>query len=165
VQRQPPRFKEALEVLARQHVELIVVGGVAAVLGGAPISTFDLDIVHERSPANVGRLLAALEELTARYRDLAGRDLRPDARGLEGVGHHLLITSCGPLDVLGQIGLGRGYHELLEGSVSRPLGQFSLRVLGLPALIRSKVEAGRDKDRAVLPILRRTLAESGESSE
>jgi hypothetical protein len=39
VLRQPPKFKEALEILARHGVELIVVGGVAAVLGGAPIST------------------------------------------------------------------------------------------------------------------------------
>lgn len=54
--RQPPKFKEALDVLLRHHVDFIVVGGVAAVLCGAPISTFDLDIVHDRSPANVGRL-------------------------------------------------------------------------------------------------------------
>ena len=58
--RQPPRFKEALEVLGHHHVDFIVVGGVAAVLGGAPISTFDLDIVHDRAPANVARLLSAL---------------------------------------------------------------------------------------------------------
>jgi hypothetical protein len=32
---------------------------VAAVLGGAPISTFELDIVHQRQPDNVARLLAA----------------------------------------------------------------------------------------------------------
>ena len=61
--RQPPKFKEALEVLAHHHVDFVVVGGVAA-------------------------------------------------------------------------------------------------VLGLEALIRTKIEAGRDKDRAVLPILRRTLEES-----
>jgi hypothetical protein len=159
--RQPPKFKEALEVLARHHVDFVVVGGVAAVLGGAPISTFDLDIVHERSPTNVARLLSALTDLDARYRDLAGRDLRPEARGLEGEGHHLLLTRCGPLDVLGQIGLGRGYQDLIEDSVLRPLGEISVCVLGLEALIRSKIEAARDKDRAVLPILRRTLEEGG----
>jgi hypothetical protein len=60
------------------------VGGVAAVLEGAPISTFDLDIVHDRSPENVTRLLSALADLDARYRDLTGRVLRPEARGLEG---------------------------------------------------------------------------------
>ena len=63
--------------------------------------------------------------------------------------------------MLGQIGLGRGYQDLIEDSVMRPLGEISVCVLGLEALIRSKVEAARDKDRAVLPILRRTLEEGG----
>lgn len=158
--RQPPKFREALEVLARHHVHHVVVGGVAAVLGGAPISTFDLDIVHDRTPENVARLLAALIDLDARYRDFAGRDLRPEASGLEGKGHHLLLTRCGPIDVLGQIGTGLGYQDLIADSVMRQLGETSVRVLGLEALIRSKVEAGRDKDRAVIPLLRRTLEES-----
>ncbi|TMQ11954.1 MAG: hypothetical protein E6J90_33035 [Deltaproteobacteria bacterium] len=158
--RQPPRFKEALEVLARYHVEFVVVGGVAAVLGGAPISTFDLDIVHDRSPRNVAGLLGALTDLDARYRDLTGRVLRPEAHGLEGEGHHLLLTRCGPLDVLGRIGLGRGYQDLVPDSIIQPIGDITVRVLGLEALIREKLEAGRDKDRAVLPILRRTLEEN-----
>ena len=158
--RQSPKFKEALEVLAHQHVDFVVVGGVAAVLGGAPISTFDLDIVHDRSPTNVARLLSALSDLDARYRDLTGRVLRPEARALEGEGHHLLLTRCGPLDVLGNIGLGRSYQDLIADSVKRPLGEITICVLGLEALIRTKIEAGRDKDRAVLPILRRTLEES-----
>ncbi|HEX3476305.1 MAG TPA: hypothetical protein VHT91_14870 [Kofleriaceae bacterium] len=160
--RQPPKFKEALEVLARHRVDFVVVGGVAAVLEGAPISTFDLDIVHDRSPANVARLLSALADLDARYRDLTGRVLRPEARGLEGEGHHLLLTRCGPLDVLGRIGHGRGYQELIGDSALRQLGEIPVHVLRLEALIRTKVEAGRDKDRAVLDILRRTLQERGE---
>src|SRR3954471_19930565 len=146
--RQPPKFKEALEVLVHHHVDFVVVGGVAAVLGGAPISTFDLDIVHDRSPANVARLLSALADLDARYRDLTGRILRPEAHALEGEGHHLLLTRCGPLDVLGKIGVNRGYHELLAESVARSLGAFTIHVLGLEALIRAKTEANRDKDRA-----------------
>jgi hypothetical protein len=158
--RQPPKFKEALEVLARHHVDFVVVGGVAAVLGGAPISTFDLDIVHDRSPTNVARLLSALADLDARYRDLTGRVLRPEAHALEGEGHHLLLTRCGPLDVLGKIGLGRSYQDLIADSIKRSLGEITICVLGLEALIRTKIEAGRDKDRAVLPILRRTLEES-----
>lgn len=123
--RQPPKFKEALEVLARHRVDFVVVGGVAAVLGGAPISTFDLDIVHDRSPANVARLLSALADLDARYRDLTGRVLRPEAHALEGEGHHLLLTRCGPLDVLGKIGLGRSYQELIADSITRSLGEIT----------------------------------------
>ncbi len=42
-------FYSILDALVRHRVDFIVVGGVAAVLEGAPISTFDLDIVYNRS--------------------------------------------------------------------------------------------------------------------
>lgn len=157
----PPRFKEALEILAKHRVDLVVVGGVAAVLNGAPIATFDLDVVHSRSPDNLDRLAGALEDLEARYRDMSGLELRPEAAALAGDGHHLLLTRCGPVDVLGQIGNGRCYDDLLPDAVTLNVGDAIVRVLGLSALIRAKEEAGRDKDLAVLGILRRTLLASG----
>lgn len=157
-----PRFKDALEILAKHRVELVVVGGVAAVLNGAPVATFDLNVVHARSKENLERLVAALNDLDARYRDPAGRDLRPEPAALAGDGHHLLMTRCGPVDVLGQIGHGRRYENLLPDAIEVNIGGVSVRVLGLAALIQSKEETGREKDRAVLGILRQTLRESGE---
>jgi len=130
------------------------------VLAGAPISTFDLDIVPSRSPDNLVRLVAALSEIDARYRDLTGRILRPEIAGLAGPGHHLLLTTCGPVDVLGTIGRGDGYDQLLAGVVERQISGHRVRTLGLPSLIRTKEAAGREKDLAVLAILRRTLEES-----
>jgi hypothetical protein len=159
--RTAPRFKDALDTLARHRVDFIVVGGVAAVLAGAPISTFDLDIVPSRTPENLARLIAALGELDASYRDLTGRNLRPEIAGLSGPGHHLLITTCGPVDVLGTIAPGDGYEQLLPDVVERRIGGFAVRTLGLARLIRTKEATGRDKDLAVLAILRRTLDESG----
>jgi hypothetical protein len=158
--RPAPRFKDALDVLARHGVDFIVVGGVAAVLAGAPISTFDLDIVPARGAENLNRLVAALNEIDARYRDLTGRVLRPDAANLAGPGHHLLLTTCGPLDVLGTIGSGDGYEQLLADTVKRRIGEHTVRTLNLASLIRTKEAAGREKDLAVLAILRRTLSES-----
>ena len=52
-------FAAILETLSANHVDFVVVGGVSAVLNGAPISTFDLDIVHSRAPENIDRLLQA----------------------------------------------------------------------------------------------------------
>jgi len=160
VLRSPPKFKQALETLAHHEVAFVVVGGVAAVLAGAPISTFDLDVVHARDPANVDRLLDALTELDARYRDPGGRIRRPTADALAGPGHHLLMTTCGPVDVLGRIGAGQDHSDLVPDSVALQVGDCIVRVLGLPALIRTKAEAGRDKDRAVLAILRHTLEQA-----
>jgi hypothetical protein len=156
----PPRFKDALEVFARHDVELIVVGGVAAVISGAPIATFDLDVVHARNAANLDRLQAALNELEARYRDPAGRVLRPATQDLAGTGHDLLLTRCGPVDVLGAIGHGLSYEDLLSDAVAVDLGGLTVHVLGLAALIRTKEDTGRDKDRAVLELLRQALRDS-----
>jgi len=59
---------EILKVLTRHRVDFIIVGGVSAVLHGAPVTTFDLDVVHSRDQKNLARLLAALQELEAVYR-------------------------------------------------------------------------------------------------
>ena len=57
-----------LRALVEADVLFIVVGGVAGVLHGSPLQTKDLDIVHERSPENVGRLLNVLDRLNAYHR-------------------------------------------------------------------------------------------------
>ncbi|MGH9447686.1 MAG: hypothetical protein ACRD3O_18445 [Terriglobia bacterium] len=46
-------FLAILRVLAEDCVDFIVVGGISAVLQGAPIATFDLDVVHSRTEGNV----------------------------------------------------------------------------------------------------------------
>jgi hypothetical protein len=96
VQSSNPRFLEILKVLIRHRVDFIVVGGVSAVLHGAPVTTFDLDVVHARNRENIARVLAALEELDAVYRAQPERQLRPDKSHLEGPGHQLLLTKFGP---------------------------------------------------------------------
>lgn len=155
-------FLEILRLLARDDVEFLIVGATAAALQGAPVVTLDLDIVHRRSPENVGRLLSALRALDAIYRDPAGRALRPDASGLAGSGHHLLATRHGPLDALGAIEQGLGFDDLARRSHDIDLEPgLRVRVLGLEALIELKEGSSREKDQLILPLLRRTLEESG----
>src|SRR5690242_8494660 len=91
-----PSLESLLETLATNYVEFIVVGLLAAVAQGAPVTTHDLDIVHRRTPENIAKLLDVLvNTLDARYR---GRDdvLRPTAEMLAGPGHSLLKTKLGP---------------------------------------------------------------------
>ena len=151
-------FRAILRTLVTHRVEFVVVGGISAVLQGAPLTTFDLDVVHSRSAANVNRLLPALEELDAVYRSHPGSILRPGATHLASPGHQLLITKYGPLDVLGAIGDSRSYEDLMSDAVSVEVDEgLSVPVLGLEALIRTKEEAGRPQDLAALPVLRKTL--------
>ncbi len=159
------RFLGLLRALLRHGVDFFVVGGVAAQLEGAPILTFDLDVLYDKSPENLARLLAALRELKARYRDPAGRHIEPDAEKLATLRLHLLLTELGPLDVLGSIGDGLTYQDLAGRTLSYQLGESQVRVLELAAVIETKEQANRDKDRATLPVLRQTLAMKRGSNE
>src|SRR3954468_17437995 len=152
------KFLGLLRVLLRHGVEFFVVGGVAAQLEGAPIVTFDLDVLYDKAPENLDRLLAALRELKARYRDPAGRHIEPDLGKLETLRTHLLLTELGALDVLTAIGEGSTYQDLVGRTVLYELGEMRVRVLELAAVIESKKQANRDKDRAALPTLLQALA-------
>jgi hypothetical protein len=155
-----PDPAEILRRLSARHVEFIVVGMAAGVLRGAPVTTLDLDIVHRRSPDNVGRLLPVLEELDATYRH-DPRRLRPRESHLLSDGHQLLSTRFGDLDCLGTVGEGLSYEDLLDRAPALPLAaETVVRVIDLPTLIELKEQAGRPKDLAALPVLRATLAET-----
>lgn len=157
-ERTPVRFLELLRRLVEGEVEFIIVGGVAAVLEGAPVSTFDLDIVYAMTDENVERLASVLESLDAAYVDPAGRRISPDRDRLAGGGHHLLRTRLGRLDVMAFIGEEQTFEDLLKDSVERTLHDLSVRILSLAALISAKQAIGRPKDRAVLDLLKETLA-------
>ena len=144
---------ELLRRLSGAGVEFIVVGGAAAVLHGAPITTEDLDIVHRRSPENVSRLKALLDELDARVRELANRRLPPQESALLGDGHVLLSTRLGPLDCLGTLIDGRGFEELVSHSDWIKDEGVEFLVVDLPTLIELKTRTGRAKDRLMLPVL------------
>jgi predicted nucleotidyltransferase len=155
---------ELLRRLSGVGVEFIVVGGAAAVLHGAPVTTEDLDIVHRRSPENVSRLKALLDELDARVRELANRRLPPQESALLGEGHVLLSTRLGPLDCLGTLIDGRGFEELVSHSESIKDEGVEFLVVDLPTLIELKTKTGRAKDRLMLPVLI-ALAEQLEDSK
>ncbi|HWG37072.1 MAG TPA: hypothetical protein VN690_05085 [Terriglobales bacterium] len=147
-----------LQALCHSEVKFILVGGLSAVLHGAPLVTQDVDIVPSRAPANLERLLAVLGELDAAYRTRP--ELRPGISHLASPGHQNLVTRHGWLDVLGTVGQGLGYEELISESEPVEVGAGLLvQVLSLERYIALKEALGGEKDRAMLPLLRRTLQE------
>ncbi len=90
-----------LGCLATSGTAFVLVGALAAVAQGVPITTFDIDIVPQRTPENIDRLMQVLAGLHARYRGRSGPPLPPDRSALLGPGHSLFMTDLGPLDVLG----------------------------------------------------------------
>lgn len=146
---------EAL-LLALQEggVDYVLVGGAAAVIHGAPVTTQDLDIVPDQSAENIERMLDVLSSLRARFRPvLPNRDLAPTAAHLAGTGHLNLTTVHGPLDVLCILEVGLAYPQLVERSRLIEDGELRVRVIDLDMLIDVKRRAGRAKDNLVLPVL------------
>ena len=151
-------FGALLFALHDADVEFIVVGGLAAVLNGAPVNTYDVDVVHKRTEENINRVIPVLDRLDSVYRIQPDRRLRPSRSALLSSGHQNLITRHGPLDLLGTIGEGLGYEELVPHSTEMLIAQdVGVRVLNLEMLIEIKEKLGGEKDRAMLPLLRRTL--------
>ena len=150
-------FRRILEILERHGVEYVVVGGVAAVLQGAPLTTFDIDTLVKLDRDNVARLGQALEALNARYREHSS--LRPTQADLAAGGHLLLMTDAGPLDVLGFIGGGKRYEDVAATSDRMTVGALTIRVLSLEALVTEKKTLGRDKDLVAARLLEKLLKE------
>ncbi|TAK52102.1 MAG: hypothetical protein EPO25_14620 [Gammaproteobacteria bacterium] len=150
-----PSFRRILEVLEQHGVEYVVVGGVAAVLQGAPVTTFDIDALIKVDSANIDRLAQVLAILDARYRE--HRDLRPTPSDLSAGGHLLLATNGGPLDLLGFIGGGKRYEDVADSARRISVGDLTIRVLSIEALIADKQALGRDKDLVVVRILEAIL--------
>lgn len=150
-----------LRTLADSKSQFIVVGGLAAVLNGAPVQTYDVDIVYSRNPENIEYLLKALESLDAVFRIQPERRLKPDASHLSGGCHLNLLTRYGPLNLLAAVGRNLTYEDLLAHCSTMSIGDsVSINVLNLETLIEMKEQLAGDKDLAVLPILRQTLKES-----
>jgi len=151
-----PSFREILEVLNKHEVEYIVVGGVAAVIQGVPITTFDIDTLVRINNDNANRLVNALEDLDARYREHQST-IRPTREDILAGGHLLLLTRAGPLDVLGFIGDNKRYEDLIRVSSEVAMTVGTFRVLDLEELIRQRKATNRPKDRAVLDLLEEVM--------
>lgn len=147
-----------LRTLVAHQVELIIVGGVAAALQGAPIVTQDVDVLYRLDDANVDRLMRALTELGAVARG-DPRRLPFDESHLRSAGHKLAMTNAGPLDVLGSVNDGLLYEDLIGSADVLEVAGVLVHVLSLERLISLKRELGRPKDLAALPVLEATLTE------
>ena len=161
-----PGLTTLVTELAASGVEFILVGGLAAVAQGAPITTFDVDIVHARRAGNIDRLLDFLTRTHARYRGRPGGvPLGPSRAALEGPGHSLFMTDLGPLDVLGTIENGLAYDDLLPEHLELEVQGYPIRVLALATIVRHKRASPHAKDQQALPILEEALrqGEGGDS--
>ena len=152
-------FAERLLVaLAEANVEFVVVGGISAVMNGAPIITRDIDVCYRRVDANLIRLADALKPFQPKLRELPdGVPNLFDVHSLRLGSNFTLIADNQALDLLGVMsGIG-GYDEIIGRAIEMDVAGHLVKVLSLEDLIRTKRAAGRPKDLAVLPTLEATL--------
>lgn len=151
---------EILAVLDRHEVEYVLIGGLAAILYGAPHLTTDADIVPAVGRSNLDRLSAALTELGARIRvkgEPEGIPFGHDGESLGRVQIWNLVTTLGDLDITFTPNGTQGYDDLRRDRRWVLVGDIQVPVASLADVIRSKEAADRERDRAILPVLREML--------
>jgi len=156
-----PRFDPVplLDALQRQGVEFIVVGAAAAIAQGSPLPTYDLDVTPANDPQNIERLVAALTDVDAKLRTPTDPVAFPlDPKMLASAEAWKLETSSGSLDLVFVPAGTQGYTDLRRDALLVDLGtEEPVLVASLRDVIRMTEASNREKDRAQLPALRRTL--------
>jgi hypothetical protein len=136
-----------LRVLASEHVDFILIGGVAAAVHGSARGTYDLDVVYARTQENIARVVRALLPLEPYLRGVPrGLPFRWDERTIQAGLNFTLTTTLGPVDLLGEVTGGGDFSQLLPHSVQVEAFGVACLCLDLDTLIRVKRAAGRAKD-------------------
>lgn len=155
---QPERMLQALEA---HGVRFVLIGGFAAVIHGSPYVTTDIDVVPKGDGENRSRLSDALTAMHARIWTAAEPSGVPFDHGAASLGDVLvwnLVTDFGRLDVTFEPAGTSGYDDLASGAIDLEILGTRVEVASLADIVRSKEAADRDKDRLVLPVLRRLLS-------
>ena len=140
-------FSTLLRVLHDQDVAYILVGGAAATIHGSARLTLDVDVVYQRTPDNLARLVSALAPYAPSLRGApAGLPFQWDVETLDRGLNFTLTTTIGPIDLLGEIAGGGTYEKILPDTHELPAFGVRCRCVTLDRLIHLKRAAGRVKD-------------------
>lgn len=130
-----------LKALKQDQINCILIGSMAAIEQGAPISTIDYDFGVKLPERQYVRILAIIHSLGG---SILARTLYELSDGTQV---NLIFRPDGLRSFDAE--MKRCRTAVLEGQ--------PVRVLPLSRIIASKRAAGRDKDLAALPVLERTL--------
>lgn len=140
-----------LDALDRNHVDFVVIGGVAGLAHGSAYPTYDLDIAYGRDRRNLERMAAALRAIDVRLRGAPDdAPFRIDAKALDAGMNFTFLTRYGEFDILGHVDGIRGYDELRTQSEIQEVGGLPVRVASLNQLIGMKRRADRPKDQMMV---------------
>jgi predicted nucleotidyltransferase len=140
-------FAALLDRLRSEEVAFIIVGGVAATIHGSTRLTQDLDVVYDRSPANLDRLVEALSDVRPYPRGAPpGLPFEWSTATLRRGLNFTLTTTIGDIDLFGEVAGGGRYDDLLDGTIEVEIFEGRYRCVDLERLIALKRAAGRPRD-------------------
>ena len=146
-----PLLALAARLLAKHRLDAVLIGNAAAALQGSPVTTVDLDFMFRKTARNLSKLRRIADDLDAVV-------MRPFYPASEL--YRVIRDSDGlQFDFMGKVDGVRSFESLRSRSTVAKFGRHELKVASLDDIIRSKKAANRPQDRAVLPVLRRTLRE------
>jgi hypothetical protein len=145
-------FEDLLASLARAEVRYVTVGGLACALNGFVRATEDVDILIQRTPENVRRLLDVLVCFGEGY----ARELSPDEFvDEEGA---IRVVEDFAVDIFTRMA-GRTYEDLAAHFRTHQVAGVSIPYLAAEGLILLKGNSLREKDRIDVLALRQILDE------
>jgi len=146
-----PLLIRVAAALNRARLEAVMIGNAAAALHGAPVTTLDIDFMFRKTSRNLQKLKALADELGAQI-------LRP-YYPLSGLYRAVNDETGLQLDFMTVIHGIRSFESLRAAAIEVQFEGHPLKVASLEHIIASKKALGRDRDKAVLGILERTLNE------
>lgn len=157
-------FGAIVEGLVKADVEFILVGGLAAVVQGTPITTMDVDIVHRQVAENISKLYSFLRTINAVYRRPDDKIIEPKEEDFFSKGHFLLKTRFGPLDVLAFIEEEKSYDDLIAKTIEIDFKNCRISVLHLKEIARLKRKSNSPKDQQRLSVIEETIRQLADSN-
>lgn len=149
--------RDIVRALERHEVRYVIVGGFAAIVHGAPLPTYDVDITPERSRKNAGALFAALADLDALALPEGADEIAPHVL-LESVTDLSFFTPSGYLDVVFAPAGTSGYRELAARATRIEIADgMAPLIADLRDVVLSMQVLRRTRDVGHLPALRTLL--------
>ena len=103
--------EKLLSAFHQEHVEFVIIEGLAAVLQGSAYVTADLDLCYSRKRENLEKLARALAPFHPALRAVPDQvPLQLDLSALRSGMNFTLTTEAGDVDILGEV-TGMGAYE------------------------------------------------------
>jgi predicted nucleotidyltransferase len=137
------------KALNKNKLEVVLIGNAAAALHGAPVTTIDFDFMFRKTPANMSKLKALAKELDA----IVLRPYYPVSNLYRVVNDDNGLQ----LDFMANVHGVKSFASLRSRAEEVSFGNSKLLISSLEDIIKSKQAAKRERDLAVLPILKKVL--------